>query len=120
MRNIDKARMVKKGVDKAREFRKSSGPIAGVLGGIGDYTGIPPLLLRILIVVAIPLYWITIPSYLLLLIFLPKANKDHMLNYDQDDKQVVKQLKREISCGQCGEANRPDRNYCISCGGNLF
>ena len=121
MNEIDKAKMIQKGLQKAKEFRKSSGPISGVCGGIADYTGIPPLIVRIATVIAaFPMFWVIIPAYVLLVIFMPKANKDYKRHYTDNKGQIVSKSIFEVQCKNCGEMNKPRRNYCHNCSKPLY
>ena len=121
MNESDKSELIKQGIDKAKEFRKSSGPLFGVCGGIADYTGIPPIIVRVAAVVGIfPTSGLLILAYVLLAIFMPKANKDHLRGYTEGKGQIVQKINRDVSCDNCGEMNAPKRNYCQSCGEALY
>lgn len=121
MNEKEKVKKIQKGLEKVKEFRKSSGPISGVCGGIADYIGIPPLVVRIATIIAvIELFEFIIPAYILLVIFMPKANKDYLRNYTENNRQTVSRINSNIQCENCGEVNNAERNYCQKCSNALY
>ena len=121
MNEINKTKMIQKGLRKANEFRKSSGPLAGVCGGLAEYTGIPPLIVRIATVIAaFPMFWVIIPAYILLAIFMPKANKDYQRHYADNNGQIVSKSVFDTQCENCGEMNDSKRNFCQQCSKPLY
>jgi len=121
MNEVDKAKMLQKVGQKAKEFRKSSGPIFGVCGGIANYTGFPPLLVRIATVIALfPVFWVIIPVYMLLVIFMPKENKDYERLYTDNKGQIISKVNFDVRCENCDEMNESKRNYCHNCSKPLY
>ncbi|MEM9544709.1 MAG: PspC domain-containing protein [Bacteroidota bacterium] len=117
----NKVKIIRKGVQKAKEFRKGSGPISGVCGGISEYSGIPAIIVRIATVIGIfTSFGTVILIYLMLVIFLPRANKYNQNRHRENGGQVIQNLTNDIRCNNCHELNNYKRNYCQKCGHELF
>ena len=106
---------------KAKVLRKSKGPLMGVCGGIADYTGLDPIIVRILAVIGLfSSFGTIILVYLALGIFLPKPNRQHRKRHGKDIQNEVLKDLTTISCPRCQESNSKQRNYCKECGEALY
>jgi len=101
----------------AEKLRKSRGPLAGVCGGLGEYGGIDPILVRIGFVVAIFFsFGVSILVYVLLAVFLPKANREHKRNFRKNNRKLIAAVEQQKTCIKCGAKNDIKRNFCSDCG----
>ena len=105
-----------------KKFRKGKGPLAGVCAGIGIYTGIPPIIVRIAFVVLpflLDFFWIGLFIYIVLAIFMPKANREHKRQYTAAAVESL-QEKKKVACPSCNHKNAPTQNFCVNCEEQLF
>lgn len=108
-----------------RQLRKSKGPLAGVCGGLGEYTGIPPIIIRIAFI-SFPFFvgWrfalASFVVYIILAIFLPKSNREHLRQFGKNQGYNSLTPKSTNTCSKCGKKNARNRNFCIECGEELF
>lgn len=104
-----------------RQLRKSKGPLAGVCGGLGEYTGIPPILIRIAFVIFLFAgFGLSLVAYIILAIFLPKSNREHLRQSKKNQDLNLISSKGTVVCSNCGKKNIRSRNFCTECGANLF
>lgn len=119
-----KPRLTKENIEqlkKAKVLRKSKGPLMGVCGGLADYSGIDPIIIRILAVIALFSSFGTIVFvYLALGIFLPKPNRQHRKRHGKDIPNAALKDFTTITCPRCQESNDKTRNYCLECGEALY
>jgi len=104
-----------------RQLRKSRGPIAGVCGGISSYFGIEPIIVRILFAISLFVsFGTSFFVYIVLAIFLPKSNREHRRQLQQENGLFDSSEQETASCRKCGEKNSRNRNFCSECGESLF
>ncbi|MGH1366741.1 MAG: PspC domain-containing protein [Calditrichia bacterium] len=111
----------KENLAKVKTLRKSKGPIFGVCGGIAIYSGIDPLIVRIVVVV---LSFLTFPVpplvYITLALILPSSNREHKRDFQNRYKDKIFTDSKLTICSRCNEKNNENRNFCKECGESLF